>query len=138
MSYRVEPFRQHDGMGRHSAYQSWTTYGGTLEIAADKVTLVLSMSTDTSAITCPPDWNHRTSMQACAGPDAKSGTTASSLTLDGFSRWENGKLTISVRRQDTAVTLSCDAQSERLECSYDDEYTLFRHTRPAKLVFARS
>lgn len=87
-----------------------TAYKGTLELAIDRATLTLQSS-----------------------------TSATALALDGFSRWENGKLTITVRSEDTAVTFTCDDKGTQLDCSYDDDYSLFGSVggRPQRVVFSR-
>jgi len=93
----------------HYTMQKWSTYTGKLALATDKATLTLQNASGT--------------------PN----------TLDGETRWENGKLMISVRQDDVGVTFTCDASSSQLQCTYEDDYTLFGNVggRPQRIVFDR-
>lgn len=138
--YALQPLRLHGGEGMHSASQSWTTISGALEVHGDKTTLALTLSTARGFIQCPdPDVANVTTMQACAPPGSKRIASSSELVLEGFSRWQNGALTITVRKDDTAATFTCREHGHSLECSYEDDYTLFGSVgqRPQRIVFDR-
>ena len=140
--YALQPLQLHGGEGMHSASQSWTAVSGALEIAADDhATLALTLSTARAFIQCPkPDVANVRTMQACAPPGSKGIATASKLVLDGSSRWHDGTLTVTVRKDDTAATLTCSEHGHVLDCSYEDDYTLFGNVgqRPQRIVFDRT
>ena len=135
--YTLEPVKLLPAEGRHSARHTWTTISGSLEMKATEATLRLDMKTDQSFVRCPPDWDARSSLQACAQPGDKDTSTTETFALVGESRSENGKLVINVRADDRAATLTCDARGKTLACIVEDEYTLFGRVgqRPDKITF---
>ena len=110
----------------HSISQSWTSVSGALDIAADKATLALTLSTARSFIGCPTDMRgFEHTMQACAPPGTKNIASAFKLVLAGSSHWHDGMLTFTVRKGDARATFTCTETGHALECTYEDEYTLF-------------
>jgi hypothetical protein len=135
--YTLEPVKLLPAEGRHSARHTWTTISGSLEMNATQATLRLDVKTDSSFVHCPADWDTRSSLQACARPEDKDTSRIETIALLGESRSENGKLVISVRADDRAATLTCDASGKKLACLVEDEYTLFGRVgqRPETITF---
>ena len=134
--YSLEPVRVSGGEGRHSASRSSTTISGVLEVRAQQATLRLELATERAPIRCPDNDGSGATRQACAPADAQPSSSTTSLVLTGSSRWERGTLTIAVRKDDRAATLTCSEAASGLDCAVETGSTLVDDVaeQPGRLV----
>lgn len=135
--YVLQPVQLHDGMGRHSSFQSWTTLSGSLAITGTHASLALVRRSDTSPVHCPDGYQ---GMQACAPRDAKPSTRTSMHTLTGDARWDAGALHLQLRDGNVQLSLACRDSAGGYTCSVASQQGLTSPMGgdPSELVFAAS
>lgn len=132
--YTLQPLHLHDGMGRHSSFQSWTTVTGSLEIDRSRVTLTLTHRQDVSPVFCPDRY---VGMQACAPRDATATTHTHRRVLTGDGRWDAGVLRVEVAHEKTRMVLACSDVAVGYACSVErDDGQRFIGDKPTRYVFA--
>ncbi len=133
--YALQPIWLHGGMGRHSAFQSWATMTGTLEVAGAHATLWLATRTDTSPILCAGE---HVGMQQCAPPGSKFSSSTTTRVLKGDARWDAGTLRVDLASESVKLSLACNDTPLGYACAItgDENFRSPFGDNPARFVFA--
>ncbi len=116
-TYRITPAEIPGGEGMHSMSHSSTKVAGQLAIRGDRATLALDLETDVGYVHC--NFDPRTTMQACAPPDAKDTHTHEHLELAGTATRTGDTIAFALSARDVHATLTCRDAGAKLACELD-------------------